>query len=166
MNLINNNISDYLDFPSMAKFFEEKHNIFISGKFIKVLTMNSRADLKDVFEDLQIKVEFLLLVHFEPIRIFKLVDRIPELVHLNFMSISSGEKYGIAQSESKSIQHNLKCRLSLFLSMIESSVSFSNFKPFLHGNKFKIKFGLLRSDGRHDSAKISRIQFIYKQIFP
>ncbi|GJV09793.1 hypothetical protein Tco_1351334 [Tanacetum coccineum] len=102
MHLINNNISDCLDFPSMTKFFEERHNIFISGKFIKVLTMNSRADLKDVSEDFQIEVEFLLLVHSEPVGIFILVDRIPELV-------------------------------------IDSSVAFSNLKPFLLGNKFKIK---------------------------
>ncbi|GJZ02320.1 hypothetical protein Tco_0520281 [Tanacetum coccineum] len=108
MHLINNNISDRLDFPSMTKFFEERHNIFIKWKCIKVLTMNSRTDLKDVFEDFQIE------------------------------------------------EH---------LQWIESFVEFSNFKPFLLGNKFKIKFGLLSSDGRHDSAKISHIQFIYKHTF-
>ncbi|GJX55142.1 hypothetical protein Tco_0285039, partial [Tanacetum coccineum] len=146
-------------------FFEERHNIFISGKFIKVLTMNSRANLKEVFEDFQIKVEFLLLVHSEPVRIFILVDRIPELVHVNFRNICSGEKCKITWSESKIIQDNLKCKFSLFLSRIDSSIAFSNLKPFLLGNKFKIKFGLLSSDGRYDSAKISHIQFIYKQIF-
>ncbi|GJT38990.1 hypothetical protein Tco_0938855 [Tanacetum coccineum] len=165
MHLINNNISDYLDFPSMTKFFEERHNIFISGKFIKVLTMNSRADLKGVSEDFQIEVEFLLLVHSEPVGIFILVDRIPELGHVKFRNICSGEKCGIERSESKSIHDNLKCRLCLFLSRIDSSIAFSNIKPFLLGNKFKIKFSLLSSDGRHDSAKISHIQFIYKQIF-
>ncbi|GKE49664.1 hypothetical protein Tco_1480922 [Tanacetum coccineum] len=162
MHLINNNISDCLDFPSMTKFFEGRHNIFINGKFIKVLTMNSRADLKDISEDFQIKVKFLLLVHFEPVGIFILVDRIPELVHVNFRNICSDEKCRIAWSESKSIQNNLKCRFSLFLSRIESSIAFSNLKSFLFGNKFQIKFGLLSSDGRHDFAKISHIQFIYK----
>nr|GFA40776.1 hypothetical protein [Tanacetum cinerariifolium] len=51
MHLINNNICNCLDFLSMTKYFEERHNIFISEKIIKVLTMNSRADLKDVSED-------------------------------------------------------------------------------------------------------------------
>ncbi|GJW17239.1 hypothetical protein Tco_0024675 [Tanacetum coccineum] len=127
--------------------------------------MNSRADLKDVSEDFQIEVEFLLLVHFKPVGIFILVDSIPELVHVHFRNICSDEKCGIARSESKSIQDNLKCRLSLFLSRIKSSIAFSNLKPFLFGDKFQFKFGLLSSDGRHDSAKISHIQFIHKQIF-
>ncbi|GJW43059.1 hypothetical protein Tco_0071858 [Tanacetum coccineum] len=165
MHLINNNISDCLDFPSMTKFFKERHNIFISGKFIKVLTMNFRTDLKDVSEDFQIEVKFLLLVHSKPVGISILVDSIPELMHVHFKNICSDEKSEITQSESKSIQDNLKCRLSLFLSRIKSSVSFSNLKSFLLGNKFQIKFSLLSSDGRHDSAKISHIQFIYKQIF-
>ncbi|GJR44012.1 hypothetical protein Tco_1312115 [Tanacetum coccineum] len=47
---------------------------------------------------------------------------------------------------------------------IESSVAFSNLKLFLLGDKLKIKFGLLSSNGRHDSAKIFHRQFIYKQI--
>ncbi|GKC10709.1 hypothetical protein Tco_1007491, partial [Tanacetum coccineum] len=78
-------------------------------------------------------VEFLLLIHSEPRGIFILVDRILELVHVNFRNICSGEKCRIAQSKSKSIQDNLKCRLSLFLSRIESSIAFSNLKPFLLG---------------------------------
>ncbi|GJS34535.1 hypothetical protein Tco_0532917 [Tanacetum coccineum] len=81
MHLINNDIGDCLDFPN----------------------------LKDISEDFQIEVEFLLLVHSEPVGVFIPVDRIPELVH--------------------------------------------------------IKFGLLSSDEIHDSAEISHIQFIYKQIF-
>ncbi|GJU89614.1 hypothetical protein Tco_1302037 [Tanacetum coccineum] len=165
MHLVNNNIGDRFDFPSMTKLFKERHNIFISWKCIKVLTMNSKADLKDVSEDFQIEVEFLLLVHSEPIGIFILVDSIPELVHVHFRNISSDEKCGIARSESKSIHDNLKCRLSLFLSKIKSSVAFSNLKPFLFGDKFQIKFVLLSSDGRYDSAMISHIQFIYKPIF-
>ncbi|GJT10797.1 hypothetical protein Tco_0857839 [Tanacetum coccineum] len=136
MHMINNDIGDCLDFPSMTKLFEERHNIFISWKCIKVLTMKYRTDLKDVFEDFQIEVEFLLLVHSEPVGIFLLLDRIPELVHVNFRNICSDEKCGIARSESKSIQDNLKCRFSLFLSRIESSVAFSNLKSFLLGNKF------------------------------
>ncbi|GKA05126.1 putative reverse transcriptase domain-containing protein [Tanacetum coccineum] len=103
-------------------FFEERHNIFISGKFIKVLTMNSRADLKEVSKYFQIEVEFLLFVHSEPVGIIILMDKVPELVHVNFRNICSDEKCGVARSESKSIQDNLKCRLSLFLSRIESSV--------------------------------------------
>ncbi|GKB23071.1 hypothetical protein Tco_0862472, partial [Tanacetum coccineum] len=59
--------------------------------------MNSRANLKDVSEDFQIEVEFLLFVHSEPVRSFILVDRILELVHVNFWNISSGEKYGITR---------------------------------------------------------------------
>ncbi|GKE88799.1 hypothetical protein Tco_1566274, partial [Tanacetum coccineum] len=94
------------------------------------------------------------------IGIFILVDRIPELVHVNFRNICSGEKCRIAWSESKSIQDNLKCRFSLFISRIDSFIAFSNLKPFLFGNKFKIKFGLLSSDGRHNSTKISHIQTI------
>ncbi|GKE61332.1 hypothetical protein Tco_1511699 [Tanacetum coccineum] len=86
-------------------------------------------------------------------------------MHVHFKNICSDEKCGIARSESKIIQDNLKCRLSLFLSRVKSSVAFSNLKPFLFRDKFQIKFGLLSSDGRHDSAKISHIQFIYKQIF-
>ncbi|GJW63822.1 hypothetical protein Tco_0115706 [Tanacetum coccineum] len=148
----------------MTKLFEEGHNNFISGRFIKVLTMNSRADLKDVSEDFEIEVEFILFVHSEPIGSIILVDRIPELVAFcKFWNIYSGEKYGIARSESKSMQDNLKCRFSLFLSRVESS-AFSNLKPFLLWDKFKIKFGLLSSNERHDSAKIFHIQFIYKQI--
>nr|GFA08164.1 hypothetical protein [Tanacetum cinerariifolium] len=42
--------------------------------------------------------------------IFILVDRIPELVHVNFKNIYGGEKCRIAWSERKSIQDNLKCR--------------------------------------------------------
>ncbi|GJU83200.1 hypothetical protein Tco_1285565 [Tanacetum coccineum] len=84
MHLINNNISDCLDFP----------------------------------------------------RIFILMDRIPELVHVNLRNLYSDEKYGIARSESKSIQDNLKCRFSRFLSKIESSVAFSDLKSFLLGKKF------------------------------
>ncbi|GJV54121.1 hypothetical protein Tco_1449862 [Tanacetum coccineum] len=165
LHLINNNIGDRLDFSIMTKFFEERHNIFISWKCTKFLTTKSRIDLKDVSEDLQIEVEFLLLVHSEPVGIFILVDRILELVHVNFKNICSGEKCGIARSERKSIQDNLKCRASLFFSNIVSSIAFSNLKPFLLENKFKIKFGLLSSDGRYYSAKICHIQFIYKQIF-
>ncbi|GJY02270.1 hypothetical protein Tco_0360422 [Tanacetum coccineum] len=81
------------------------------------------------------------------------------------MNICSDEKGRVAWSESKSIQNDLKCGFSLYLSRIESSVAFSNLKSFLLGNKFKIKFSLLSSDGRHDSAKICHIQFIYKQIY-
>ncbi|GKB66057.1 hypothetical protein Tco_0927469, partial [Tanacetum coccineum] len=146
MHLINNNIGDCLDFPSMTKFFEERHNIFISGKFIKVLTINSRTDLKDFSKDFYIEVEFLLLVHSEPVGIFILVDSIPELVHVHFRNICSDEKSRIARSESKSIKDNLKCRLALFLSRIESSIAFSNLKSFLLGYKFQIKFGLLSGD--------------------
>ncbi|GKA86303.1 hypothetical protein Tco_0808014 [Tanacetum coccineum] len=132
MHLINNNIGDCLDFPN----------------------------LKDVSEDFQVEVEFLLLVHSEPVGIFILVDRIPELVHVNFRNICSGKECRIAQSESKSIQDNFKCGLSPFLSRIKSSVAFSNLKSFLLGDKLQIKFDLLSSNGRHDSAKISHIQFI------
>ncbi|GJX18243.1 hypothetical protein Tco_0219075 [Tanacetum coccineum] len=103
--------------------------------------------------------------HMCMIGIFILVDSILEMVDVHFRNIYSDEKSGTARSESKSIQDNLKCRPSLFLSRIKSSVSFSNLKSFLLGNKFQIKFGLLSSDERHDSAKISHIQFIYKQIF-
>ncbi|GJR13078.1 hypothetical protein Tco_0795730 [Tanacetum coccineum] len=87
MHLINNNIGDYLAFPSMIKFFEERHNIFITGKFIKVLTMNSRTDMKDVSKDFQIKVKFLLLVYSKRVGIFILVDSILELVHVHFRNI-------------------------------------------------------------------------------
>nr|GFB01363.1 hypothetical protein [Tanacetum cinerariifolium] len=85
--------------------------------------MNSRAYMKDVSEYFQIKVEFLLLVHSEPVGIFILVDKITELVHVNFRNICSDERCGIARSESKSIQDNLKCSLSLFLSRIMSSIT-------------------------------------------
>ncbi|GKA65788.1 hypothetical protein Tco_0765495, partial [Tanacetum coccineum] len=98
MHLINNNIGDCLDFPSMTKFFEERHNIFISGKFIKVLTMNSRADLKYVSEDFQIEVEFLLLVHSEPVGIFILVDSTKIESSIAFSNIKSfllGNKFQI-----------------------------------------------------------------------
>ncbi|GJV04442.1 hypothetical protein Tco_1338011 [Tanacetum coccineum] len=94
-----------------------------------------------------------------------LVNRIPELMHVDFWNICSDEKCRVAWSESKSIQNNLKCGFSLDLSRIESSVSFPNVKSFILWNKFKIKFGLLSSNGRHDSAKICHIQFIYKQIY-
>ncbi|GKC62866.1 hypothetical protein Tco_1095464 [Tanacetum coccineum] len=136
MHLINNNIGDYLNFPSMTKFFEERHNIFIIGKFIKVLTMNSRKNLKDVSKDFQIKVEFLLFVDSKPVGIFILVVSIPVLVRVDFKNICSDEKSRMARTESKSIQDNLKCMLSLFLSRIESSVAFSNLKSSLLGNKF------------------------------
>ncbi|GKG10647.1 hypothetical protein Tco_0342047, partial [Tanacetum coccineum] len=122
-------------------------------------------DLKDVSEDFQIEVEFLLLVHSKPVEIFILVDSIPELVHVHFRNIYSDEKSGIARNERKSIQDNLKCMFSLFLSRIKSFVAFSNLKSFLLGNKFQIKSSLLSNDGRYDSAKISHIQFIYKLIF-
>ncbi|GKB51187.1 hypothetical protein Tco_0901940 [Tanacetum coccineum] len=112
-----------------------------SGKSSPRHLINNNIDLKDVSKDFQIEVEFLLFVHSEPVGIIILVDSISELVHVNFKNICSGEKYGIAQSESKSNHDNLKCRFSLFLSRIESSVAFSNLKPFLLGDKFKIKFG-------------------------
>ncbi|GJS94906.1 hypothetical protein Tco_0801874 [Tanacetum coccineum] len=137
---------------SVSKIPRDQH--FISGKFIKVLTMNSRADLKDLSESFQIEVEFLLFVHSKPVGSVMLVDRIPKLVHVNFWNICNGEKCIIAQSKSKSIQDNLKCGFSLSLSRIDSPVAFSNLQPFLLGNKFKINFGLLSSNGRYDSAKI------------
>ncbi|GKF81786.1 hypothetical protein Tco_0240388 [Tanacetum coccineum] len=136
----------------MTKFFEERPNNFISGKFIKVLAMNSRADLKDIFKSFQIEVEFILFVHSKPIGSVMLLDRIPELMHVNLWNICSGEKCRIARSESKSIQDNLKCGLYLRLSRIDSPVAFSNLQLFLLGDKFKIKFVLLSSNGRHDSA--------------
>ncbi|GJS61902.1 hypothetical protein Tco_0656686 [Tanacetum coccineum] len=58
-----------------------------------------------------------------------------------------------------------RVRIEVMAQWIESSVAFSILKPFLLGDKFKIKFGLLSSNGRHDSAKICHIQFIYKQIY-
>nr|GEY52512.1 retrovirus-related Pol polyprotein from transposon TNT 1-94 [Tanacetum cinerariifolium] len=51
--------------------------------------INNNIDLKDVSEDFQIKVECLLLVYSEPVKIFILVDRILELVHVNFRNICS-----------------------------------------------------------------------------
>ncbi|GJS13563.1 hypothetical protein Tco_0408035 [Tanacetum coccineum] len=78
-------------------------------------------------------------------------------MHVNFWNICSDEKCRVAWSESKSIQNDLKCGFSLYLSRIESSVAFPNRKSFLLGNKFQIKFGLLSSNGRHDSAKISEL---------
>nr|GEY02226.1 ribonuclease H-like domain-containing protein [Tanacetum cinerariifolium] len=106
-------------------------------------------------EDFQIEVEFLLLVHSKPVGIFILVDRILKLVHVNFKNIYSGEKCRIAWSESTSIHDNLKCRFSLFLSRIDSSIAFSNLKPFLLGNKFKIKFEMdLDSSQNNAIAKL------------
>ncbi|GKF18619.1 hypothetical protein Tco_0063537 [Tanacetum coccineum] len=78
-------------------------------------------------------------------------------MHVDFWNICSDEKCKVAWSESQSIQNNLKCGLSLDLSRIESSIGISNLWSFLFGNKFKIKFCLLSSDGRHDSAKICHI---------
>ncbi|GJW45751.1 hypothetical protein Tco_0077397 [Tanacetum coccineum] len=75
-------------------------------------------------------------------------------MHVDFWNICSDVKGKVAWSESQSIQNNLKCRLPLDLSRIESFVKFSNVKTFLFWNKFQIKFGLLSSNGRHDSAKI------------
>ncbi|GJS15120.1 hypothetical protein Tco_0409592, partial [Tanacetum coccineum] len=72
-----------------------------------------------------------------------LVNRIPELMHVDFWNICSDEICRLAWSESQSIRNNLKCGLSLDLSRIESFVAFSNVKYFLLWNKFQIKFGLL-----------------------
>ncbi|GJS99200.1 hypothetical protein Tco_0820370 [Tanacetum coccineum] len=53
-----------------------------------------RADLKDVSEDFQIEVEFLLLVHFKPVGNFLLVDRYPSFSgHVHFRhNLASDEK--------------------------------------------------------------------------
>ncbi|GKE86788.1 hypothetical protein Tco_1560530, partial [Tanacetum coccineum] len=75
-------------------------------------------------------------------------------MHVHIWNIYSDEKGRVAWNESKSIHNDLKCGFYLDLSRIESFVAFPNFKSFLLGNKFKIKFDLLSSDGRHDSAKI------------
>ncbi|GKA78711.1 retrovirus-related pol polyprotein from transposon TNT 1-94 [Tanacetum coccineum] len=93
------------------------------------------TDLEDISEDFQIEFESLPFVYLESV----------ESVML-----------------SQSIQNNLKSGLSLDLSRIESSIAFSNVKSLLLWNKFQIKFGLLTSNGRQDSAKICHIQFIYK----
>ncbi|GJV19129.1 hypothetical protein Tco_1368149 [Tanacetum coccineum] len=83
MYLVNNNIGDIFDFP--------------------------RADLKDVSKHFpKIGGRIALLVNSYLLGIFILVDRIPELVHVNFRNICSDEKCGISRSESKSIQDNLK----------------------------------------------------------
>ncbi|GJS44314.1 hypothetical protein Tco_0569357 [Tanacetum coccineum] len=104
-----------------------------------------------------IEFESLPFVHFEYVESVMLVNRIPELMHVDFWNICNDEKCKVAWSESKSIQNNLKCGFSLYLSKIESSVAFPNLKSFLLGNKFQIKFDLLSSNGRHDSAKICHI---------
>ncbi|GJS04981.1 hypothetical protein Tco_0321489 [Tanacetum coccineum] len=121
-------------------------------------------NLDDISEDFQSEFESLPFVYLKSVESVMLVNRIPELMHVDFWNIYSDEKCRVTWSESQSIQNNLKCRLSLNLSRIESSISFSNVKSFLLWNKFKIKFCLLSSDGRHDSAKSYHIQFIYKQI--
>ncbi|GJY31460.1 hypothetical protein Tco_0414955 [Tanacetum coccineum] len=72
-------------------------------------------------------------------------------MHVDLWNICSDEKCKVAWSKSKSIQNDLKCWLSLDLSRIESSVAFPNVNSFLLWNKFQIKFGLLSSNGRHDS---------------
>ncbi|GJX78534.1 hypothetical protein Tco_0326683 [Tanacetum coccineum] len=146
-----------MDFPSMTKISYEKHNFFISKKCIKVLTLYSRADLEDVSEDFQIEFKSLPFIHLESVESVMLVNRIPKLMHVDFWNISSDEKCRVVWSESKSIQNNLKRGFSLNLSRIESSVAFQNVKSFLLWNKFQIKFGLLSSNGRHDSARICHI---------
>ncbi|GKD42564.1 hypothetical protein Tco_1267209 [Tanacetum coccineum] len=121
-------------------------------------------DLKDISEDFQSEFESLPFVHFEFVESVMLVNRIPDLKHVDFWNICSDEKCRVAWSESKSIQYDLKYGFSLYLSRIESSIAFPNLKSFLLGNKFQIKFDFLSSNGRHDSSKICHIQFIYKQI--
>ncbi|GJS59934.1 hypothetical protein Tco_0654718 [Tanacetum coccineum] len=64
-------------------------------------------------------------------------------MHVDFWNIYSDKKCRVAWSESKSIQNDLKCRFSLYLYRIKSSVAYPNLKPFLLGNKFQIKFDLL-----------------------
>ncbi|GJW94627.1 hypothetical protein Tco_0174299 [Tanacetum coccineum] len=103
----------------------------------KLLLMRAtKADLKDISEDFQIEFKFLPFVNFESVESVMLVNRIPELMHVDFWNICSDEKSRVAWTESQSIQNNLKCGLSLDLSRIKSSVAFSNVKSFLFWNKF------------------------------
>ncbi|GJX37716.1 hypothetical protein Tco_0251019 [Tanacetum coccineum] len=111
-------------------------------------------NLEDISEDFQIEFESLPFVHLESVESFMLVNKIPELMHVDFRNICNDEKCRVAWCESQSIQNNLKCGFSLDLSRIESFVAFSIVKSFLLWNKFQIRFGLLSSNGRHDSAKI------------
>ncbi|GJU82303.1 hypothetical protein Tco_1284668, partial [Tanacetum coccineum] len=82
------------------------------------------ADLEDIFKDFQIEFESLPFVNIESVESVMLVNRIPELIHLDFWNIYIDEKCRIAWSESQSIQNNLKCRLFLDLSRISDLSSF------------------------------------------
>ncbi|GJS34634.1 putative transposase, Ptta/En/Spm, plant [Tanacetum coccineum] len=115
-----------------------KNQVVLDEECIKVFTLYSREDLEDVSEDFQIEFESLPFVYFEFVESVMYVNKIPELMHVDFWNICSDEK----------------CR-------IESSVAFFNVKYFLLWNKFQIKFGLLSSNGRHDSAKISEDSLIF-----
>ncbi|GJR38603.1 hypothetical protein Tco_1214287 [Tanacetum coccineum] len=140
----------------------KRHNVFFRRKGIKVSTRYSWANLKDIPEDFQGKFESFLLVNLESVEGVMLVHRIPELMHVHFRDIRSDEKCRVAWSECNSIQNDLKCGFSWSQSARDSSIAFFDIKSILFGNKLKIKLGLLSGDGRHDSAKICHIQFIYK----
>ncbi|GJV18883.1 hypothetical protein Tco_1367903 [Tanacetum coccineum] len=84
-------------------------------------------------------------------------------MHVHFWNICSDEKGRVAWSESKSIHNDLKCGFSLYLSRIESSVTFPNVKSFLLWNKFKIKFGLLSRYELHITVGSSAERFKFPE---
>ncbi|GJX70202.1 hypothetical protein Tco_0307373 [Tanacetum coccineum] len=63
----------------------------------------SWANLKDIFEDFQGKLESFLLINLESVEVVMLVYAIPELMHIHFRDINSDEKYRIAWSEFDSL---------------------------------------------------------------
>ncbi|GKE94437.1 hypothetical protein Tco_1579292, partial [Tanacetum coccineum] len=56
----------------------------------------SWANLKDISEDFQGKLESFLLINLESVEVVMLVYAIPELMHIHFRDISSDEKCRIA----------------------------------------------------------------------
>ncbi|GJX43856.1 uncharacterized mitochondrial protein-like protein [Tanacetum coccineum] len=85
-------------------------------------------DLEDISKDFQIEFESLPFIYLESIESVMLVNRILELMHVDFWNICSDEKCRVSWSESQSIQNNLKSGFTLDLSRIESSIAFSNVK--------------------------------------
>nr|GEX06045.1 hypothetical protein [Tanacetum cinerariifolium] len=81
MEFLNGELKEEVNVSQPEGFFDQDNPSHVNFFFLSIL--------KDISESFQIKVEFLLFVHSEPVGSVMLLDRIPELVHVNLWNICS-----------------------------------------------------------------------------
>ncbi|GJU33079.1 transposase, Ptta/En/Spm, transposase, Tnp1/En/Spm-like protein [Tanacetum coccineum] len=116
LKTVNDGVGGFFAWPKNQVVLDEERKSYVSCETMQRQARTGKshkADLEDVSEDFQIEFESLPFVYFESVKSVVYVNRILELMHVDFWNICSDEK----------------CR-------IESSVAFLNVKSFLLSNKF------------------------------